>query len=354
MRRRLGTACAAAFAPIIFMTVIVISGEAPIVRGFVAILGGISPSAKGVNTTPERRNAKTNTTLTPTAIISPGINEATSPIASPPDSDREAKIRYLSLVYNEPVTDVTLFDRLGVIYRNTSVGLPQHLTPCFVFPYGYDCLKLWKRKCTMGRRAESSQDTTLLTETQWPSPKIIVGDNEWIEVTRWGMDEGNGYGCFFNVRRGSGVFVNAKKTVVVQNDTHAKAFFNMSQHAQWANYCPYARQRGYDSVQVVNAADGNSNQFILCAGTCASESVTGACIRGVELRTGVHHDKPCECDDEYPLINCGAAITPKGKQHICDQRWDQEEGHAPKNIVVGSASGGRLASGKLRIKISKK
>ena len=358
MRRRLGIVCVAALVPAIFMAVVVLYGEIPIIREFIAILGGGTGSSGGVAnnvTTLERKSAKrNNATLIPEPNATPARNSTAaspSPIAPPLDKDSQAKLRYLSLVYNEPVTDVSLFDRLGVIYRNTSVGLQSHLMPCFVFPYGYDCLRLWDRKCTMGRRAESSQDTTLLTETQWPSPKMVVGDNEWLEVTRWGMDEGNGYGCFFNVRQGSGVFINTKKTIVVQNNTHAKAFFNMSEHKQWANYCPYARELGYDSVQIVNALDGNSNQFVFCTGTCATEPVTGACIKGIEFRTGVQHDKPCECDEAYPLINCGAAITPKGKQHICDQKWHREEEKTASNIVITtSTSGKQLARGKLRIK----
>ena len=355
MRRRLGIVCVGALVPVIFMAFVVLFGEIPIVREFITILGG---GANNATTTLEKKTAKTsnNATLIPKPSASSGNNTTTSPspLASPLDKDSEAKLRYLSLVYNEPVTDVSLFDRLGVIYRNTSVGLPTHLIPCFVFPYGYDCLKLWTRKCTMGRRTETSQDTTLLTETQWPSPKTIVGDNEWLEVTRWGMDEGNGYGCFFNVRRGSGVYVNTKKSIVVQNNAHAKTFFNMSQHKKWANYCPYARELGYDSVQIVNAIDGNSNQFVLCTGTCATEPVTGACIKGVELRTGVQHDKPCECDDAYPLINCGSDVSPKGKPHICDQKWHREEEKTANNIVITtSTSGKQLAQGKLRIEISK-
>ena len=353
MRRRLGIVCVAALVPAIFMAIgVILCGEVPIIREFITILGGGIGSSGGVAAL-ERKSTKTNNaTLIPESNASPAHNATAaspSPIASPLDKDREVKLRYLSLVYNEPVTDVTLFDRLAVIYRNTSAGLPSHLIPCFVFPYGYDCLKLWYRKCTMGRRTETSQDTTLLTETQWPSPKTIVGDNEWLEVTRWGMDEGNGYGCFFNVRRGSGVFINTKKTIVVQNNTHAKAFFNMSEHKRWANYCPYARELGYDSVQIVNAIDGNSNQFVLCTGTCATEPVTGACIKGIELRTGIQHDKPCECDDSYPLINCGSDVSPKGKPHICDQKWHQEEEKTTNGVVITTSTSGK-AHGKLRIK----
>jgi len=236
-------------------------------------------------------------------------------------SDTEAKLKYLSLVYNEQVADAALFDDLEMIYRNTSVGLPLHMIPCIVFAYGHNCEKFWKRKCGHGRRSESSQDLTLVAEVNWPTRKNIVGNNEWLEVTRWGMPEGNGYGCFFNVRKGSGVFVNTKRSIIVQNDTDAKMTFRMPLNATWAAYCPYARELGYDTIQVVNAADGNSNQLIYCTGTCATEPVLRACVHGVEFRTGINHDKPCDCDDNISLINCGNLIAPKGKQHICDQKW---------------------------------
>ena len=238
-------------------------------------------------------------------------------------SETEVKLKYLSLVYNEQVTDAALFDSLKMIYRNTSVGLPLHMIPCIVFPYGHNCAKFWMRKCGSGRRFGSSQDLTLIAEVNWPSPKNIVGDNEWLEVTRWGMPEGSGYGCFFNVRKGSGVFVNTKRTIVVQNDTDAKIIFQIPplNTTLVANYCPYAREQGYDTIQIVNSFDFDSNQLIYCTGTCATEPVLKACVKGVEFRTGVNNDKSCECDDNIPLLNCGNLIAPKGKQHICDQKW---------------------------------
>lgn len=280
------------------------------------------------------------------SLVSQKTDDATTE-----DEDSDAKKKYLSLVYNEPVTDAAIFDELEMIYRNTSVGLPLHMIPCIVFPYGHNCAKFWKRKCSAGSRSDSSQDITLLAEVNWPTKKNIVGDNEWLEVTRWGMPEGDGYGCFFNVRKGSGVFVNTAKTIVVQDDTDAKNTFRMPSNATWARYCPYARERGYDTIQVVNAVDGKSNQLLYCTGTCATEPVMKACIPGVEFRTGFNHDKPCECDDSMPLINCGSAIAPKGKQHICDQKWIDESSSSstttPSVFSSTAVGGGKITIGKV-------
>ena len=238
-------------------------------------------------------------------------------------SETEAKLKYLSLVYNEPVTDEALFDGLEMIYRNTSVRLPLHMIPCIVFAFaGRNCAKFWLQNCGPGRRRETSQDMTLIAEVNWPSTrKNAVGDNKWLEVTRWGMPEGNGYGCFFSVRKGSGVFVNTKRTIVVQNDTDAKITFQMPLNTSAATYCPYAREQGYDTFQILNSIDFDSNQLIYCTGTCAEEPVLKACVHGVEFRTGVMNDKPCKCVDDLPLLNCGNLIAPKGTQHICDQKW---------------------------------
>lgn len=376
-KRALAVACLGAFGPIVFLTLPFLLHELPLLRLFVSGQGANStlptteprPYATGsaVNATgqiivtgKEQQKAimltKTSThiTVSPTqhAQVTTTISGDVIPntTAGSTISDTEAKLKYLSLVYNEQVADAALFDGLEIIYRNTSVGLPLHMIPCIVFAYGHNCEKFWKRKCGHGRRSESSQDLTLVAEVNWPTRKNIVEDNEWLEVTRWGMPEGNGYGCFFNVRKGSGVFVNTKRTIVVQNDTDAKITFQMPLKATGAAYCPHAREQGYDTIQVVNAFDGNSNQLIYCTGTCATEPVLTACVDGLEFRTGINHDKPCECDDDISLINCGNAIAPKGKQHICDQKWtDDSTGSITSSLRHAQTvyGGGKIAVGKL-------
>ena len=150
------------------------------------------------------------------------------------------------------------------------------------------------------------------------------------------MPEGDGYGCFFNVRKGTGVWMNVGKTVVVKNDTHAKQYFQEKlgedvqdrDAAKFANYCPYALKLGYDTVQITDwvdpwlsmTASGASNgghgvhQLIQCSGKCETEPVESSCIPGVEFRTGLDHDKLCKCDESISVLNCGNDIAPKVKR----------------------------------------
>ena len=133
-----------------------------------------------------------------------------------------------SLIYNEQVKFRTrhyLFDELQVIYRKTAIPLPDHLIPCNAFVYGYDCIGYYHHECGPHAYGGSGNDQTFLAEAQWPQESAADEDGGWLEVTHWGMPGGDGYGCFFNVLKGTWVWMNVVQTAVVKNDTHAKQCF---------------------------------------------------------------------------------------------------------------------------------
>ena len=249
------------------------------------------------------------------------------------------KLRYLSLVYNETVTDSSLFDRLDMIYRNPSAWamLPQNLIPCITFVYGYDCIDYYTMQCVFGFKTKltgtAGNDQTYLAETRWPPRRAAaVKSGQWAEVTHWGMKEGEGYGCFFNVRRGSGVFMNVGRTLIVQDDSFALAFFkkvlNVTIEPGYADYCPHARKLGYDTVQILNWVElwgpkgGHGvHQMIYCGGKCETDIVKSSCIPGLEMRTGLNHQLPCRCDPSISLLNCGNAIAPRVRRAKFCTEW---------------------------------
>jgi len=259
-------------------------------------------------------------------------------------SDDIVKREYLSLVYNEPVANASIFDDLQAIYRRSAVRLPIRLIPCLVFGFGFDCFRYWQHECKSKKAfGGAGNDQTYIAEGGWPHRSNAYEDNEWAEVTHWGMPEGDGYGCFFNVRKGTGVFMNVGKTLVVRNDTDAKALFHRKlgvevgerDDAKFAYYCPHALKLGFDTVQITEwvdpwlaettwgATEGGHgvHQLILCSGKCETEKVESSCIPGVEFRTGLKHDKPCKCDESIAVLNCGNAIAPRVKRAKFCENW---------------------------------
>ena len=178
----------------------------------------------------------------------------------------------------------------------------------------------------------------------WDSTAIIIQrqtreafpDNEWVEVARtraWRNDveratfpEGSKqYGCWFIVARGTGVFVNVRRTLVLQTrsvvDTAAAnltltpfgtVWNEIPRYVDW-QFARGTRSGGYDSLQILY---GNPHPFgkptrpvselILVDKGCMSgkEPLPDACAP-VEARGGWHADRPCQCVEGRPVMNCG-------------------------------------------------
>ena len=125
------------------------------------------------------------------------------------------------------------------------------------------------------------------------------------------------YGCWLFPARGSGVFVNVGRTLVVstRRDAHTALGIPCSRsnfgcyHPGDKLYCTRAMARGYDSIQIMRGRGGlRRAELLLCTG-CTAEPVRGACLP-VETRTGTHAQAPCKCDPSRPIINCGTAVAP--------------------------------------------
>ena len=184
-----------------------------------------------------------------------------------------------------------------------------------------------------------------------------VADHSWLEVTRWaarcaklpsvrrgdGLVKGKGTGCWFFGARGSGVFVNVQRCLAREsrlevyyallNRSKTRAFRHPRSFANWTDYarsvqsgeasyvadddlCQAARSRGYDSILFrsdhydqrfvwhESKRPRHQTELIICAGPCMHKPSADPCTR-LELRTGARAQRPCRCDDQSAILNCG-------------------------------------------------
>jgi len=52
-------------------------------------------------------------------------------------------------------------------------------------------------------------------------------------------------------------------------------------------------------------------QFISCFGSCVTQPLKGTCP-DIPMRTGLHAEKPCNCSEESPILNCGHDLREGG------------------------------------------
>lgn len=191
--------------------------------------------------------------------------------------------------------------------------------------------------------------------TSWPAD-LFVGDHTWTEVlrsaglakslarTRTHWVEGGGRGCWFFLAKGSGVFLNVGRSLRVSNRSELIDQFLLDAHASDAYhrdykqvdiaaghlYCIRAKERGYDSIQILSDSCSPYNGRALeeihalcpielischeaCTGTsscfshknCTTDVLNSPCIPGLPLRTGVHAHVHCKCESKgFDVLNC--------------------------------------------------
>jgi hypothetical protein len=162
--------------------------------------------------------------------------------------------------------------------------------------------------------------------------------------------EGVNWGCWFSPllppwHRGSGIFVNVGRTLVVSGRRHAKALFKLpspsststtprsspparalaSTHSTAASGAPTptrqfrgaaiperddslwaieARARGFDSVQILRGADGLPELLVSSAPCLSQERPIGTCPP-LPLWTGDNASRECVCSESSHVLNCG-------------------------------------------------
>jgi hypothetical protein len=237
---------------------------------------------------------------------------------------------YFRYVYGSNDTGESSKRKLNFLYRNT----PMEVTTFH-----------WHHKRPLSVLPESWGDT------YFHYSNSSYNDGEWAEVNRYstyflnsykdreyvweeGLSRGFpgrsvnetkvGYGCWFNLAQGSGIFVNVGKTIVVTDKYKSTLFKDLGLTSRgclptdtaggfcFDRYlCTAAQAKGYDSIQV----PGHS-ELVICGGKCATQSLRYTCPP-LELRSGVDASRACNCSDESHLLNCGS-----GPDSVPNLKWN--------------------------------
>jgi len=233
-------------------------------------------------------------------------------------------------MYNEEVTDPEIFDTLDIVYRNPKI-ISSKLIPChtqFDGSFSENHATEWQKShCSEGshireiRIHESASNIWVAPRRSLTSHHQAFANNTWVEVHRKTMSGAHGfheggnkmadgriqpYGCWFHVMKGTGVFLNIGKTMVMDR----KKLHRDSSSKEWCadSKCPDALANGYDSVQYISGWHG-MHELVMCSGQCATEPLLSTCPP-VELRTGLKADKQCTCMENLQILNCGDQRIP--------------------------------------------
>eukprot|EP01041_Mallomonas_annulata_P011447 gene11447-23940_t len=155
---------------------------------------------------------------------------------------------------------------------------------------------------------------------RFPTPCLIEGhiSEEGFSSGWFGIGPKVPYGCWFLRYPGTGIYVNVGRTIKAKTryDLMTKLDIDPGLNCTPTNlecrndegFCGAALKLGYDSIQVNHYgsfAQYTLPELIICTGKCATVSYNTTCPPGVELRRGLHASKPCTCDDNFKMLNCG-------------------------------------------------
>jgi len=151
----------------------------------------------------------------------------------------------------------------------------------------------------------------------------LAPSNTWVEVIRrWSFTgEGTSWAhgsCWFYQFTGSGIFLNVGRTATFDGN-NSFAVKEMQKEVPALHkignedevLTAYAHAKGLDTVQTAYSKnwDGNMPELIYFGGSCRTMSIKTGCIPGLEMRTGLHGNQLCICQ-EHGLLNCdGSSVA---------------------------------------------
>lgn len=225
---------------------------------------------------------------------------------------------YVTAVYGKEAQGQVKLESLQFLYSRMSVdsNFAKQLTA------EHDCFQLsGLGDSPCGSRRWAHNEGQLIynpqfqgTHRNWENP-----DHSWMEVTRWQIPctppeihcDMNGYGCWFFVTPGSGVFVNVGRSLRRSSRDEVDHLLNAGNNGTW---CQRALELGYDSIQVgtetsnyVHHSSGSKKrdqtELVICSGGCQS-NLCSLCPP-IEMRSGVNGASPCKCNEDSGILNCG-------------------------------------------------
>ena len=181
-----------------------------------------------------------------------------------------------------------------------------------------------------------------------PAP---AANHSWIEVFRHAVaaQEGVHIGCWFfpllsPYSRGSGIFINTGRTLVMQSRAWARQFFrrarmaNGNAHSASTTFRGYhlkelddslwaeqAHAWGYDSVQILSGFDGMPEILVSRLSCLNQRRGIGACAP-IPMRTGEAASRECLCKEQgMRVLNCDR--TPSWSMERTDESREHERRH---------------------------
>jgi len=120
----------------------------------------------------------------------------------------------------------------------------------------------------------------------------MAGNDSWLEVTHCASHI-EAESTWFYILRGSGIFVNVGTTIIFRD--HPEAAEHFGTYGDVTNVPAAAAAAGYDSIQFWEHCEGCicSAELVLTA-----KPSGGACLSGVEYRTGPQGSQPCTCQEK--------------------------------------------------------
>ena len=246
-----------------------------------------------------------------------------------PKYANEKWITYLQLVYNQP------FDKKNYYALDFEILYPEFLPAdmCTKYPKTARCsdCKGW-----LSINKTKTVDPARFFQTSLPSYKqnyrkfvgfqsneVAYNSDDWVEVIRVYNDgsypkvraEGNYYGCWMWNARGSGIYINTRKTLFFNSRYIAAKYFTkmFSYSHHDITFANATRRLGYSSLQILHGSPELFNKrfrhqlrelIIVYDGCYSSQFVLGSCPSNVLLRSGWNASRPCVCNSSQPVINC--------------------------------------------------
>lgn len=156
-------------------------------------------------------------------------------------------------------------------------------------------------------------DTVMIWRS--PMPPMPFPNHSMAEVYRivHPQFEGVGYGCWFYplhapFSRGTGIFLNVGRTLVLQNRAEAERLFRRVGQRDDSLWALSALERGFDTVQLLHGPFGMP-EMISCRESCLTQARPIRTCPPIPLFTGPRADRVCHCSEASHILNCVNSVA---------------------------------------------
>ena len=184
----------------------------------------------------------------------------------------------------------------------------------------------WATMNHLGRSAHhqrklSNETTVTFAWENTPGEAIFIvsgaaqptADNGWVEVSRRTAHvmgghnrcagEGAGYGCWFSLVRGTGVFVNVGRSWRIID---LQGPDSSSHSTKDCTFAAAVVRKGFDSVQFISADDRRGSELLVTTPSCMEQPhwLVGPCVPLPLRRASSNGAATCVCNNSFAWMNC--------------------------------------------------